>query len=253
MDNLIQRLRDPTATTEREYYTLCLEAADELERLTRERDEARAKVIWRDDALEQRDRLRARLQNYAGQDVIPGCDCESCDAINEAREALARGADLDKMVEASEEVGGYDSLPSNEQFCRSCGASIPHRRGEGRCEKCVEHDPVWAKREIERLQRERDEAKETLREWMEGCAPQSAPFIAAERDRLQRELDEVLAKTHDGTLWQPAYMLLMEERDRLRAALERIDKEDPSPTQMEQWILWAKRIAREARAGEKHD
>jgi DNA repair exonuclease SbcCD ATPase subunit len=33
----------------------------------------------------------------------------------------------------------------------------------------------------------------------------------------RRERDEVLAKTHDGTLWQPAYMLLMEERDRLRA------------------------------------
>jgi hypothetical protein len=35
----------------------------------------------------------------------------------------------------------------------------------------------------------------------------------------RRERDEVLAKTHDGTLWQPAYMLLMEERDRLRAQL----------------------------------
>ena len=39
----------------------------------------------------------------------------------------------------------------SEHFCRSCGASIPHRHGEGRCEKCMEHDPVWAKREIERL------------------------------------------------------------------------------------------------------
>ncbi len=24
-------------------------------------------------------------------------------------------------------------------FCIHCGASIPHRKGEGRCEKCMEH------------------------------------------------------------------------------------------------------------------
>lgn len=35
-----------------------------------------------------------------------------------------------------------------------------------------------------------------------------------------------------------------EQRDRLLAALEWIDIEDPSPTQMEDWILHAKSKAR---------
>lgn len=26
-------------------------------------------------------------------------------------------------------------------FCRHCGASIPHRDGEGRCPKCIQHLP----------------------------------------------------------------------------------------------------------------
>jgi hypothetical protein len=43
-------------------------------------------------------------------------------------------------------------------------------------------------------------------------------------ERLRAERD-ALAKTHDGTLWQPAYMLLMEERDRLRAALTDLEDE----------------------------
>ena len=27
----------------------------------------------------------------------------------------------------------------NREFCSFCGASIPHRYGEGRCNKCMEH------------------------------------------------------------------------------------------------------------------
>jgi hypothetical protein len=27
-------------------------------------------------------------------------------------------------------------------FCRACGASIPHREGEGRCPECIEHLPL---------------------------------------------------------------------------------------------------------------
>jgi hypothetical protein len=27
------------------------------------------------------------------------------------------------------------------EFCRACGASIPHREGEGRCPECIEHLP----------------------------------------------------------------------------------------------------------------
>jgi hypothetical protein len=42
-------------------------------------------------------------------------------------------------------------------------------------------------------------------------------------ERLTRERDAVLAKTHDGTLWQPAYMLLMAERDHLRAAADALE------------------------------
>ena len=61
-----------------------------------------------------------------------------------------------------------------------------------------------AEKEIERLQ----------------AALCELPRMLAESERFQRERDEVLAKTHDGTLWQPAYMLLMEERDRFREALE---------------------------------
>ena len=29
----------------------------------------------------------------------------------------------------------------NEEFCRFCGASIPHRPGEGRCSRCIHHRP----------------------------------------------------------------------------------------------------------------
>lgn len=28
-----------------------------------------------------------------------------------------------------------------EEFCRFCGASIPHRPGEGRCQRCMHHRP----------------------------------------------------------------------------------------------------------------
>lgn len=36
-------------------------------------------------------------------------------------------------------------------FCRSCGARIPHLYGEGRCDKCVQHDPAWARSTIEKF------------------------------------------------------------------------------------------------------
>jgi hypothetical protein len=109
----------------------------------------------------------------------------------------------------------------SEHFCRSCGASIPHRHGEGRCEKCMEHDPVWAKREIERLSEIPCivESPDGNPGW--STIGDAVKLLAAAR----RERDEVLAKTHDGTLWQPAYMLLVAERDRLRAALERLTQE----------------------------
>lgn len=58
-------------------------------------------------------------------------------------------------VSAPEGRGPVTRAPvssTNPQFCLSCGASIPHRHGEGRCPRCVEHDPVWARKEIERLQ-----------------------------------------------------------------------------------------------------
>jgi hypothetical protein len=58
--------------------------------------------------------------------------------------------------------------------------------------------------EIEHLTLERDTNAE------------QAVQMARELSKCERERDEVLAKIHDGTLWQPAYMLLMEERDRLQ-------------------------------------
>lgn len=36
-----------------------------------------------------------------------------------------------------------DSAPVSEPtFCRACGASIPHRIGEGRCPECIQHLPA---------------------------------------------------------------------------------------------------------------
>lgn len=32
-------------------------------------------------------------------------------------------------------------------FCRFCGASIPHRIGEGRCPKCAHHEKKREKNE----------------------------------------------------------------------------------------------------------
>lgn len=31
-----------------------------------------------------------------------------------------------------------------DSFCKHCGASIPHRMGEGRCDKCMDHLPPEA-------------------------------------------------------------------------------------------------------------
>lgn len=38
------------------------------------------------------------------------------------------------------------------EFCSYCGASIPHRVGEGRCTACWHHDPEFAKERIAYLE-----------------------------------------------------------------------------------------------------
>lgn len=44
-----------------------------------------------------------------------------------------------RAVPTSEDAG---SNPAGATFCRHCGASIPHRTGEGRCAHCMEHLPA---------------------------------------------------------------------------------------------------------------
>lgn len=36
----------------------------------------------------------------------------------------------------------WQAARAEPTFCRACGASIPHRVGEGRCPECMHHEPV---------------------------------------------------------------------------------------------------------------
>lgn len=45
-------------------------------------------------------------------------------------------------------------------FCRACGASIPHRCGEGRCDKCLHHLPPLELVELLTRTRAAGEARE---------------------------------------------------------------------------------------------
>lgn len=42
---------------------------------------------------------------------------------------------IEELVEANEKLRA--ALDAVNGFCRHCGASYPHREGEGRCEKCA--------------------------------------------------------------------------------------------------------------------
>lgn len=39
-------------------------------------------------------------------------------------------------------------------FCRFCGASVPHREGEGRCPRCEHHATLFYRAECDRLRAE---------------------------------------------------------------------------------------------------
>lgn len=49
--------------------------------------------------------------------------------------------DIDFDDYESAQLAGFEVALKEQSrpFCRQCGATIPHRRGEGRCPKCMEH------------------------------------------------------------------------------------------------------------------
>lgn len=60
------------------------------------------------------------------------------------RVADRRGLTVEELrAELAKRAKEYmDSVSQRgSDFCRSCGASIPHRPGEGRCPDCMEHLP----------------------------------------------------------------------------------------------------------------
>ena len=56
----------------------------------------------------------------------------------------ATGAEIDEFLGWGPpplSTGSVLNMAEPTRFCKYCGASIPHRYGEGRCSKCMHHLP----------------------------------------------------------------------------------------------------------------
>jgi hypothetical protein len=61
------------------------------------------------------------------------------------RDARSDEAQLKKLIDNGHghckealRLAGFSKEWAKAEFCLACGASIPHREGEGRCELCLE-------------------------------------------------------------------------------------------------------------------
>ena len=77
-----------------------------------------------------RERVEAHLEKVSALDAI----------IEAQKELIAELTPTPKKIDRS---SNHINTPIGEhpgEFCRFCGASIPHRYGEGRCPECEQHN-----------------------------------------------------------------------------------------------------------------
>lgn len=84
-------------------------------------------------------RKNAYDQGYAHGVSVGNAEIER---LRAALKQIMEQADdcLDRHYQTAEAALGVNEQTASAEFCRACGASIPHREGEGRCSECAHHE-----------------------------------------------------------------------------------------------------------------